>query len=67
MPDGLPVLGFTPTVKIIGGTISKIFDRLYTVFTEGDEHSCRYACNILECVVNAKLLSLRIGTRLYAL
>jgi len=67
MPDGLPVLGFTPTIKIIGGTISKIFDRLYTVFTEGDEHSRRYAWNILECVVNAKLLSLRIRTRFSAL
>jgi len=67
MPDGLPVLGFTPTIKIIGGTISKIFDRLYTVSTEGDEHSRRYAWNILECVVNAKLLSLRIRTRFYAL
>ena len=42
MPDSLTVLGFTPAIKIIGRTIGKIFNRLYTVFTEGDEHSRRY-------------------------
>ena len=67
MPDGLSVFRFAPAIEIIGGTISKIFDRRYTVLTEGDEHSRRYAWNILECIVNAKLLSLRIRTRLYAL
>ena len=36
MSDSFPVLGFTPAIKIIGRTIGKIFNRLYTVFTEGD-------------------------------
>ena len=31
MPDSFPVLGFTPAIKIIGRTIGKIFNRLYTV------------------------------------
>jgi hypothetical protein len=29
MPDGLPVFGFTPAIKIVGRTIGKIFNRLY--------------------------------------
>ena len=36
--DVLSVLRFAPAIKIIGRTIGKIFDGLYTVFTEGDEH-----------------------------
>jgi hypothetical protein len=35
MPDRFPVLGFTPVIKIIGCTIGEIFNRLYTVLTEG--------------------------------
>ena len=42
-------------------------NRLYTVFTEGDEHLRRYAWNILKSVFNAKLLSLSIKIRLNAL
>ena len=38
MPDSFPVLGFTPAIKIIGRTIGKILNRLYTVFTEDGEH-----------------------------
>ena len=67
MPDGLSVFRFAPAIEIIGRTVGKIFDRRYTVLTEGDEHSRRYTWNILEYVVNAKHLSLRIRTRLYAL
>ena len=67
MPDGLSVLSFAPAIEIIGRTIGKIFDRLYTMFTEGDKHSRRYARNILESVFNAKLLSLSIKIRLNAL
>ena len=67
MPDGLPVLGFTPALKIVGRTIGEIFNRLYTVITECGEHSRRYAWNILESVFNAKLLSLSIKVRLNAL
>ena len=67
MLDGLPDLGFTPAIKIIGRTIGEIFNRLYTVLTEGDEDSRRYAWNILEPVFNAKLLSLSIKVRLNAL
>ena len=67
MPDGLSVLRFAPAIKIIGRTIGKIFNRFYTVFTEGDEHLRRYTWNILECVFNAKLLSLSIKVRLNAL
>ena len=63
MPDGLPVLRFAPAIKIIGRTIGKIFNRLYTVFTEGDEHFRRYAGNIVESVFTAKLLSLSIKIR----
>ena len=33
MFDGLPVLKFIPAIKIIGGTIGKIFNGLYAVFT----------------------------------
>ena len=66
MPDGLSVLRFAPAIKIIGRTIGKIFNRLYTVLTEGGEHSRRYAWNILESVFNAKLLSLSIKVRLNA-
>ena len=50
MPDSFPVLGFTPAIKIIGRTIGKIFNGLYTVFAEGDEHSRRYTWNILKSV-----------------
>ena len=57
MPDGLSVLGFAPTIQIIGGTISKIFNRPYAMFTEGDEHLRRCAWNILEPVFNAKVPS----------
>ena len=67
MPDGLSVLGFVPTLKIIGGAISKIFNGPYAVFTEGDEHWRRYAWNVLESVFNAKLPSLSIKSRLNAL
>ena len=67
MPDGLPVLRFAPAIKIIGRTIGKIFNRLYTVFTEGDEHSRRYTWNILKSVFNAKFLSLSIKIRLNAI
>jgi len=38
MPDGLSVLKFAPAIKIIGGTIGKIFDRFYAALTKGDEH-----------------------------
>jgi len=38
MLDGISVLKFTPAIKIIGGTVGKIFDRFYAVFTQGDEH-----------------------------
>ena len=62
-----PSSEFTPAIKIIGRTIGKIFNRLYTVLTEGGEHSRRYAGNILEPVFNAKLLSLSIKIRLNAL
>ena len=67
MPDGLPVFGFTPAIKIVGRTIGKIFNRFYAVFTEGDEHLRRYAWNILKSVFNAKFLSLGIKIRLNAL
>ena len=67
MPDGLSVLGFAPTIQIIGGTISKIFNRPYAMFTEGDEHLRRCAWNILEPVFNAKVPSLSIKSRLNAL
>jgi hypothetical protein len=67
MPDSFPVLGFNPAIKIIGRTIGKIFNRLYTVFTEDGEHLRRYAWNILESVFNAKLLSLGIKIRLNVL
>ena len=66
MPDSFPVLKFAPAIQIIGRTIGKIFNRLYTVLTEGGEHSRRYAWNILEPVFNAKLLSLSIKIRLNA-
>lgn len=67
MPDGLPVLGFTPAIKIIGRTIGKICNRFYAVFTEGDEHWRGYAWYILKPVFNAKLLPLSIRIRLNAL
>ncbi len=67
MSDSFPVLGFTPAIKIVGRTIGKIFNRLYTVLTEGDEHSRRYAWNILEFVFDANLLSLSIKIRPNAL
>ena len=66
MADGLSVFRFAPAIKIIGRTIGKIFNRLYTVLTEGDEHSRCYAWNILESGFNAKLLSLSIKIRLNA-
>ena len=64
MPDSLSVLRFTPAMKIVGRTISKIFDRFYAVFTKGDEHSRRYTWNILQSVFNADLLWPSIKTRL---
>ena len=64
MPNGLSVLRFGPAMKIVGRTIGKIFDRLYAVFTKGDEHSRRYAWNILEPVFNADLLWRSIKIRL---
>jgi len=67
MPDGLSVFSFAPANEIIGRTIGKMFNGLYTVLTERDEHSSRDAWNILEPVFNAKLFPLRIKTRLYAL
>jgi len=67
MLDGLPILGFTPAIKIIGRTIGEIFNRLYTVLTEDGEHSRRYAWNIFEPVFDAKLLSLNIKIRLNGL
>ena len=63
MPDSLVVFRFSPAMKIIGRTIGKIFNRLYTVLTECDEHSRRYAWNILEPVINAELFSLSIQIR----
>jgi hypothetical protein len=45
MPDGLSVFSFAPAMKIIGRTIGKIFNRLYTVLAERGEHSRRYAWN----------------------
>ena len=63
MPDYFSVPRFAPAIKIISRTIGKIFDRLYAVFTKGDEHLRRYAWNILETVFNAKLLSLYAGQR----
>ena len=60
MPDRLSVRRFAPAIKIIGRTIGKIFNRLYTAFTKGDEHSRRYTWNILKSVFNAKFLSLSI-------
>ena len=38
MPDCLSALKFAPAIKIIGGTVSKIFNSFYAVFTEGDKH-----------------------------
>ena len=67
VPDCLSVLRFAPAIKIIGRTIGKIFNRLYTVFTEGDEHLRCYAWNILESVFDGRLLSLSIKVRLNAL
>ena len=64
MPDSLSVFSFAPAPEIIGRTIGKIFNRLYTVFTEDGEHLRRYAWNILESVFNAKLLSLSINNAL---
>ena len=65
--DVLSGFRFAPAIKIIGRTIGKIFNRLYTMFTEGDEHLRCHAWNILECVFNAKLFSLSIKVRLNAL
>jgi hypothetical protein len=65
--DALSGLRFAPAIKIIGRTIGKIFNRLYTVFTEGDEHSRRYTWNILKSVFNAKFLSLSIKVQLNAI
>ena len=64
MPDSLAVFRFAPAMKIVGRTISKIFDRLYAVFSKGDEHSRRYAWNILESAFNADLLWRSIKIRL---
>ena len=51
-------------MKIVGRTIGKIFDRVYAVFSKGDEHSRRHAWNFLESVFNADLLWLSINIRL---
>ena len=66
VPDCLSVLRFAPAIKIISRTIGKILDRLYAVFTKGDEHLRRYTWNILETIFNAKLLSLSIKILLHA-
>jgi len=63
MPDGLVVFRFAPAMKIIGRAIGKIFNGLYTVLTECNEHSRRYAWNILESIFNAELFSLSIQIR----
>ena len=55
MPDGLSTFSFAPAIEIIGRAIGKIFNRLYTVLTESDEHSRCYAWNILESVFSAEL------------
>ena len=57
---GLSVLEFAPTIKIIGGTVSKIFNRFYAMLAEGDKHEGCYAWNVLEPVFNAKLFTLSI-------
>ncbi len=64
MPDSLSVFRFAPAIKIVGRTISKIFDRLYAVFSKGDEHPRRYAWNFLEFVFSADLLWRSIKIRL---
>lgn len=64
MPDSLSVFSFAPALEIIGRTIGKIFNRLYTVFTEDGEHSRRYTWNILESVFNVEFLSLSINNAL---
>jgi hypothetical protein len=66
VPDCVSVLRFAPAIKIISRAIGKILDRLYALFTKGDEHLCRYPWNILETVFNAKLLSLSIKIHLHA-
>ena len=66
MPDGLSVFSFAAAIKIIGRAIGKIFNRLYTVLTEGAEHSRRYAWNILESVFNAELFPTSIKIHLNA-
>ena len=55
MPDGLSVFNFAPAIEIIGRAIGKISNRLYTVLTEGDKHSRRYAWNILEFAFSTRL------------
>ena len=67
MLDGLPVFGFAPTIKVIGGTISKIFDRRNAMFNESDEHLCAYTWNTLEPVCNAKFLSVSEKIHLHVL
>ena len=67
MPDGLSVFSFAPTNEIIGRAIGKIFNGLYTVLTECDEHSRRYAWNILESVFSAKLFPTSIKIHFNAL
>ncbi len=67
MPDDLAVFSFAPAIEVVGCTIGKISNRLYTVLSEGDKHSRCYAWNILKPVFNPKLLWIRIRTRLYAL
>ena len=65
-PARLIIFPSLDSLQIISRTIGKIFDRLYAVFTKGDEHLRRYAWNILETVFNAKLLSLSIKIHLHA-
>ncbi len=63
MPDCLSVLRLAPAIEIIGRASGKIFNRRYTMFTKGNEHSVRYTWNVLETVFNAKLFSFCIKWR----
>jgi len=63
VPDCLSVLRLAPAIEIIGRASGKIFNRCYTVFTKGNEHSVRYTRNVLETVFRAKLPWFRIKWR----
>ena len=60
MFNGLPILKFIPAIKIIGGAVSKIFNGPYAGFSKGDDYKRCYAWNILEAVLNAKLIPISI-------